>query len=167
LRRSFGFVCEDEIFFAQAFLFFLFCKRYMLMPKKQKYRKWHRGRGGLAGNANSGCSVAFGTYGLKATSAGEITSRQIEAARRAISRSLKRGGKTWIRIFPHKPITRKAAEVPMGAGKGAVDFYVAAVRPGLVLFELGGITEELAREAFRLAGHKLSIQTRFVIREEL
>ncbi|MEI7511666.1 MAG: 50S ribosomal protein L16 [Candidatus Peregrinibacteria bacterium] len=134
----------------------------MLIPKKLKRRKWHRGRGGLAGTAQTGARIAFGAYALKAEVAGEITSRQIEAARRAISRSMKRGGKTWIRIFPHKPVTQKAAEVPMGSGKGSVELYVAAVHPGTVLFEVEGVTEVLAREALRLAGHKLGVKTRFV-----
>ena len=107
---------------------------------------------------------AFGMYGLKAQSAGEITSRQIEAARRAITHEIKRGGKIWIRIFPHRPITRKAAEVPMGSGKGDVAFFAAPTKPGTVLFEMDGVTEAVAREALRLAGNKLPVKTRFCLR---
>lgn len=138
----------------------------MLLPKKQKYRKHHKQRGCLAGNATSGTQIAFGTYGLKATGRGEITSRQIESARRAINRYIKRGGKVWIRVFPHKPITQKAAEVPMGSGKGSVEYYVFPVHPGRILFEIGGVSEEAAREAMRLASHKLSVKTRFATRED-
>lgn len=136
--------------------------RKMLTPKKLKYRKVHRLRGSLNGSATSGCDVAFGTYGLKAQSNGELTSRQIEAARRAIMRSIKRGGKVWIRIFPHKPITRKAAEVPMGGGKGSVEFYVFPVLAGKILFEMEGVTVETAKEAFRLASAKLPVKTKFI-----
>ncbi len=136
----------------------------MLQPKKQKYRKAHRGRGTLKGKAQVGNQVSFGTYGLKAQSAGELTSRQIEAARRAMTRYIKRGGKIWIRIFPHTPVTRKPAEVPMGSGKGSVEFYVARVLPGAILFEMDGVTEEIAREALRLANSKLPIQSKFVTR---
>lgn len=134
----------------------------MLFPKRTKYRKQMRNRGGLKGVATTGARVAFGEFGLKTIERGEITSRQIEAARRTITRYLKRGGKLWIRIFPHKPITQKAAEVPMGAGKGSVEYYVAAVKPGTVLFELEGVTAEQAREAFTLAAHKLPVTTKFV-----
>ena len=134
----------------------------MLQPKKQKYRRLHRARGVLKGKAQTGNKVSFGLYGLKAQSAAEVTSRQIEAARRAMTRYIKRGGKIWIRIFPHTPITRKAAEVPMGSGKGSVEFYVSRVRPGAILFEMEGVTEDLAREAFRLASSKLPVKTKFV-----
>jgi len=134
----------------------------MLIPKKQKYRKVFRRRGSFKGNATSGHQIAFGTYGLKAQSNGELTSRQIEAARRAIMRSVKRGGKVWIRVFPHKPITRKSAEVPMGSGKGSVDFYVSSIHSGKIIFEMEGVSTEQAREAFRLAGAKLPIKTKFV-----
>lgn len=134
----------------------------MLQPKRTKYRKMFRNRGGNSGLAQSGHRIAFGEYGIKALTAGELNSREIEAARRVISRSLNRTGKVWIRIFPHLAVTRKAAEVPMGSGKGSVDFYVARVKPGTVLFEIGGCTEEAAREAIRLAGHKLSVLTKFV-----
>ena len=136
----------------------------MLQPKKQKYRKTHRNRGGFSGKSYTGSLVSFGMYGLKAQSTGELTSRQIEAARRAMTRYVKRGGKIWVRIFPHTPITRKAAEVPMGSGKGSVEFYVSLVKPGRVLFEMEGIEESVAREAFRLADSKLPIKTKFVTR---
>ena len=135
----------------------------MLQPKKQKYRKAHRGRGSFSGKSYAGSEVSFGMYGLKAQSSGELTSRQIEAARRAMTRYVKRGGKIWIRIFPHTPITKKPAEVPMGSGKGSVEYYVCGVKPGRVLFEMDGVTEEIAREAFRLAHSKLPIKTKFVI----
>jgi len=127
-----------------------------------KFRKWHRLRGSFKGNTKGGATLAFGSYGLKAMGTAELTSRQIEAARRAMTRHVKRGGKIWIRIFPHKPITGKSAEVPMGSGKGAVDRYTALVRPGTMLFEMDGVTEELAREAIYLAAQKLPIKTKFV-----
>lgn len=136
----------------------------MLQPKKQKYRKVQRGRGDFKGKSQVGNAVSFGMFGLKAQSTGEITSRQIEAARRAMTRHIKRGGKVWIRIFPHTPITRKAAEVPMGSGKGSVEFYISRVKPGRVLFEMEGVDETIAREAFRLADSKLPIKTKFVVR---
>ena len=136
----------------------------MLQPKKQKYRKSHRRRGAFGGKSYAGSSVSFGMYGLKAQSEAELTSRQIEAARRAMTRYIKRGGKIWIRIFPHQSITRKAAEVPMGSGKGNVEFYVALVKPGRILFEIDGIPEDVAREALRLADSKLPIKTKFVTR---
>lgn len=137
----------------------------MLMPKKMKYRKVHRKRGCLRGIAQNGHTLAFGTYGLKAIGRGEITSRQIEAARRAINRYVKRVGKVWIRIFPHKPVTQKAAEVPMGSGKGSVEYYVFPTLPGKVLFEMEGVSEEVAREALRLASHKLPLKTKFIMKE--
>ena len=137
----------------------------MLIPKKLKRRKVHRGRGGLAGKAQKGTNLSFGSFGLKAVSPGELTSRQIEAARRSISRFLKRAGKLWIRVFPHKPITRKAAETPMGSGKGSVEFYVFPTKAGKVIFEVEGVSEADAREAMRRAGHKLPMKTRFVTRE--
>ncbi len=136
----------------------------MLQPKKQKYRKVHRGRGKFAGKSNVGNNVSFGSFGLKAQTTGELTSRQIEAARRAMTRYVKRGGKIWIRIFPHTPITRKPAEVPMGSGKGSVEFFVSLVKPGRILFEMDGVPEDIAREAFRLADSKLPIKTKFVLR---
>jgi large subunit ribosomal protein L16 len=134
----------------------------MLAPKKQKHRKWFRSRSG--GIATSKASVAFGKFGLKAMDAHWITSRQIEAARRVITRYFKRGGKVWIRIFPDKPMTSKSAEVPMGGGKGAVDHYVAEVKAGTVMFEVDGIPADKAHEALRLAGHKLPIRTKVVAR---
>jgi len=138
----------------------------MLQPKKLKYRRIHRSRSALRGKDYVGTMVSFGLYGLKAQAAGELTSRQIEAARRAMTRYVKRGGKIWIRIFPHTPITRKASEVPMGGGKGSVEFYVARVRPGRVLFEMEGVDESIAREAFRLASSKLPIKTKFITRNK-
>lgn len=136
----------------------------MLMPKRTKYRKLMRGR--LKGLAQRGNQVSFGTFGLQAMESKYITSRQIEAARRAVVRYIRRGGKLWIRVFPHKPVTKRAAETRMGSGKGSVDHYVAPVRPGRMLFEMAGIREDLAREAFRLAAHKLPMKTQFVTREE-
>lgn len=136
----------------------------MLMPKRVKYRKTMRGR--LKGLSHRGNSVQFGTYGLQAMDRVYLTSRQIEAARRAIVRYIRRGGKLWIRIFPDKPVTKRAAETRMGSGKGSVDHWVAAVRPGRVLFEMAGIREDQAREAFRLAGHKLPVKTQFIMRED-
>lgn len=137
----------------------------MLQPNRLKYRKMHRGR--RAGEASRGSTVAFGEFGLQALECGWLTSRQIEAARRAITHYIKRGGKIWIRIFPDKPVTAKPAETRMGSGKGAVDHYVAVVKPGRILFEVGGLREDMAREAMRLAGYKLPIATRFVVREEI
>ena len=134
----------------------------MLMPKRVKYRKPHRGtRGGLAHRGNQ---VAFGEFGLQALEAAWIDSRQIESARRAITGHIKRGGKVWIRIFPHKAVTSKPAETRMGSGKGSPDHWVAVVKPGRVLFEITGVREEVAAEAMRKAGHKLPIKTRFVSR---
>jgi large subunit ribosomal protein L16 len=134
----------------------------MLMPKKTKYRKQMKGV--LRGEATRGADIAFGQYGLKAETGERITSRQIEAARRAMTRYIKRGGKIWIRIFPDVPVTKKPAEVRMGSGKGSVDHYVAKVRAGRVMFEMDGVTPEIAKEAMRLASHKLPVRTRFVIR---
>jgi len=136
----------------------------MLMPKKVKYRKQQRGR--MAGKAWRGSSVAFGDYGLKALTCGWITDRQIEAARVAMTRSIKRGGKVWIRLFPDKPITKKPAETRMGKGKGAPEQWVAVVRPGKVLFEMEGVSKTDAMEAMRLASHKLGLRTKFVSRHE-
>jgi len=136
----------------------------MLMPKRVKYRKQMRGR--MKGRASRGAKVTFGEYGLQAIEPCWMTSRQIEAARRAIVRYLRRGGKVWIRIFPDKPVTAKPAETRMGSGKGSVDHWVAVVKPGRVLFEIAGVTEEQAREALRLAAHKLPIKTQFVSRVE-
>lgn len=136
----------------------------MLMPKRVKYRKMQRGR--LKGKAHRGNQVAFGTYGLQAVEAHYVTSRQLEAARRAIVRYVRRGGKIWIRVFPDKPVTKRAAETRMGSGKGNVDHYVAAVKPGRVVMEIAGVREDLAREAMRLASTKLPMRTQFVVREE-
>jgi large subunit ribosomal protein L16 len=135
----------------------------MLAPKRVKFRKMQKGR--RRGKAQAGNALNFGDFGVKAATAGWITSRQIEAARVAMTRFIKRGGKIWIRIFPDKPITKKPAETRMGKGKGAPEEWVCVVRPGLVLYEIEGVTEETAREAFRLAGHKLPIQTKFLSRE--
>src|SRR5213082_2184918 len=136
----------------------------MLMPKKVKYRKQQRGR--MAGKAWRGSSLAFGDYGLKALECGWITDRQIEAARVAMTRSIKRGGKVWIRLFPDKPITKKPAETRMGKGKGAPEQWVAVIRPGKILFEMEGVDRALARLALYLAAAKLPLKTRFVRREE-
>lgn len=136
----------------------------MLMPKKVKYRKQHKGR--LSGKAQAGTTLAYGEYGLKAIEFGHITARQIEASRIAISRHVKRGGKIFIRIFPDKPITRKPLETRMGHGKGNVEYWVAPVQAGRILFEMEGVDAATAREAFRLAAHKLPVKTRFVQREE-
>ena len=135
----------------------------MLQPKRMKYRKQMRGR--MKGKATRGATVEFGDYGLQALEPAWITARQIEAARRAIVRHVRRRGKYWIRIFPDKPVTAKPAETRMGKGKGAVDRYVAVVKPGRIMFELSGVSEDLAREAMRLASHKLPIKCQFVMRE--
>ncbi|HMM47763.1 MAG TPA: 50S ribosomal protein L16 [Thiobacillaceae bacterium] len=134
----------------------------MLQPARRKFRKEHKGRN--TGLATRGASVSFGDFGLKAVGRGRLTARQIEAARRAMTRHIKRGGRIWIRIFPDKPISRKPAEVRMGSGKGAPEYYVAEIQPGKVLYEMDGVNEELAREAFRLAAAKLPIATTFVTR---
>lgn len=136
----------------------------MLMPKKIKWRKQQRGR--MRGKAYRGSSLSFGSYGMKAMEPGWITSRQIEAARVAITRHIKRGGKLWIRIFPDKPITQKPAETRMGKGKGSPEYWVAVVKPGRILFELEGISFDLAKEAMRLASHKLPIRTKFIASTE-
>src|SRR3954466_5716930 len=135
----------------------------MLVPKKLKYRKPHRGR--TRGLAKGGTEVQFGEYGLQALEPAWITNRQIEAARIAMTRKIKRGGKVWINIFPDKPFTKKPAETRMGSGKGSPEGWVAVVKPGRVMFEMSGVSEELAREAMRLAGHKLPVKTKFVTRE--
>ncbi len=134
----------------------------MLQPKKTKYRKMHKGRN--RGCATSGADVSFGEFGLKTVDRGRITARQIEAARRALTRHVKRGGKVWIRVFPDKPVTKKPVEVRMGKGKGNVEYWVALTQPGKVLYEMAGVTEEVAREAFRLAAAKLPVRTTFVAR---
>ena len=135
----------------------------MLSPKKVKYRKQHKGRS--KGTSYRGSSLEFGGFGLQTVEDGWVTARQIEASRIAISRYIKRGGKVWIRIFPDKVITKKAAETRMGSGKGNPEYWVAPVRPGRVLFEMDGVTKELASEAFRLASHKLPVKTRMLVRE--
>jgi large subunit ribosomal protein L16 len=135
----------------------------MLMPKRTKHRKQMRGR--MRGKAHRGCNVDFGDYGLMALEPAWITSRQIEAARVAMTRRAQRGGKVWIRIFPDKPVTKRGQEMPMGKGKGAPEYYVAVVKPGRVMFEMAGVEPEVAREAMRLAAHKLPIKTQFVARE--
>jgi large subunit ribosomal protein L16 len=136
----------------------------MLMPKKVKYRKQQRGR--MTGKAWRGSSISFGDYGLKVMTCGWLTDRQIEAARIAMTRFIKRGGKVWVRVFPDKPITKKPAETRMGKGKGAPDQWVAVVRPGKILFEMEGVPEDIAQQAMRLAAHKIPMRTRFVVREK-
>ena len=136
----------------------------MLMPKRTKYRKVRKGR--VRGVATAGNYIAFGDYALQAQGQGRITARQIEAARQAMTRYIKRGGKIWIRIFPHISVTRKPQDVKMGSGKGSPEFFVAKVRPGTIMFEMQGVSEEVAREAMRLAAHKLPVKTKFLTREE-
>lgn len=136
----------------------------MLLPKRTKYRKIRKGR--ITGVATSGNYIAFGDYALQAQGHDRITSRQIEASRQAMTRYIKRGGKIWIRIFPHIAVTRKPQDVKMGSGKGSPEFFVAKVSPGTILFEMQGVTEDTAREAMRLAAHKLPVKTKFLIREE-
>ena len=135
----------------------------MMQPKRTKYRKQHKGRN--TGLAQRGSSVAFGEYALKATSRARMTAREIEAARRAMARAVKRGGQIWIRVFPDVPVSKKPLEVRMGAGKGNVEYWIAKVKPGKILFEMEGVDEKTAREAFRLAGAKLSVTTSFVKRQ--
>ncbi len=135
----------------------------MLQPKRVKFRKAHKGR--RRGEAHSGNTVAFGDFGLQALEPAWLTARQIEAARRAITRHVRRGGNIWVCIFPNKPVTKKAAETRMGSGKGAPDHWVAVVKPGRILFEMAGVNEEVAKEAMRLASHKLPIDTKFITRE--
>jgi large subunit ribosomal protein L16 len=136
----------------------------MLLPNRQKHRKVRKGR--IRGVATSGHYIAFGQYALQAQGHERITSRQIEAARQAMTRYIKRGGKIWIRIFPHTPVTRKPQDVKMGSGKGNPEFYVAKVRPGTIMFEMQGVDEATAREAMRLAAHKLPVRTKFLVRED-
>ena len=137
----------------------------MLLPKRVKYRRVHRGK--MRGQSKGGTEIAFGEFGLQATEASWITNRQIEAARIAMTRYMKRGGKVWIQIFPHKPFTAKPLEVRMGSGKGAPEGWVAVVKPGKIMFEIAGVSEEVAREALRLAMHKLPVKCKFVKREEI
>lgn len=134
----------------------------MLEPKKLNYRKPHRNRGAFHGNAQRGATLAFGSIGLKAIRGGEITARQIEAARKALTHSVQRGGKIWIRIFPHTAVTKKAAEVPMGAGKGSLEYFSTVVKRGTMIFEMDGISETAARAALRLAAYKLPVKTKIV-----
>lgn len=136
----------------------------MLLPKRQKHRKVRKGK--IRGVATAGNYIAFGQYALQSQSQERITSRQIEAARQAMTRYIKRGGKIWIRIFPHTPVTRKPQDVKMGSGKGNPEFYVAKVRPGTIMFEMQGVDEATAREAMRLAANKLPVKTKFLVREE-
>ena len=137
----------------------------MLMPKRVKHRKVHRGR--MKGNATRGNTITYGDYAIQATEPGWIKSNQIEAARIAMTRYIKRGGQVWIKIFPDKSVTKKPAETRMGSGKGSPEYWVAVVKPGRVMFELAGVDEETAREAMRLAQHKLPIKTKFIVKEEL
>lgn len=137
----------------------------MLMPKRVKHRKEHRGR--MKGVSKGGNEVTFGEYGLQALEPSWVTNRQIEAARIAMTRYIRRGGKVWIKVFPSKPVTQKPAETRMGSGKGSPEKWVAVVKPGRILFELAGVSEEIAREAMRLAAHKLPIKTKFVVRDEV
>ena len=136
----------------------------MLLPKRTKYRKVRKGK--IRGVATAGNYIAYGDYALQAQGHERITSRQIESARQAMTRYIKRGGKIWIRIFPHIPVTRKPQDVKMGSGKGSPEFFVAKVRPGTIMFEMQGVSEEVAREAMRLAAHKLPVKTKFLMREE-
>ena len=136
----------------------------MLLPKRVKHRKVQRGR--MTGKATRGNTITYGEFGIQATEPSWITSRQIEAARIAMTRYIKRGGKVWIKIFPDKPITQKPAETRMGSGKGSVEYWVAVVKPGRVMFEMDGVAEDVAKEAMRLAGHKLPIKTKFIVKEE-
>lgn len=137
----------------------------MLMPKRQKHRKVRKGR--IRGVATSGDFIAFGDFALQSQGQERVTARQIEAARQAMTRYIKRGGKIWIRVFPHTPVTRKPQDVKMGSGKGNPEFFVAKVRPGTIMFEMQGVSEETAREAMRLASHKLPVKTKFLVRDEV
>lgn len=137
----------------------------MLIPKKVKHRKWHKGRARNIRHATDKIELAFGSYGLKAMTSSWVSARQIEAARRVLTRYTRRGGKIWIRIFADRPVTKKGNEVPMGAGKGAVDHYVSVVKPGTMLFEMDGITEAQAKEALELSGYKMSCRTKFIKKE--
>ena len=133
-----------------------------MSPRKVKHRKWHKGT--FKGKALAGAEINFGKYGLKALGNCWLTARQIEAARRAMTRFIKRGGKIWIRVFPDKPVTQKGEQSTMGSGKGAVDHYVSVIKPGMILFEMDGVTEETAKEALRLASHKLPVKTNFIVK---
>lgn len=135
----------------------------MLLPKKMKHRKHHRGR--LPGDATRGFEINFGSFAIKSLDRGWVSAREIEAARRAMTRYIKRGGQIWIRIFPDKPVTSTSPETPMGSGKGAVDHFVATVKPGTIMFEMDGVPQEAAKEAMRLAAHKLNVKTKFLVKE--
>jgi len=137
----------------------------MLTPKKVKHRKWQKGRRKSKGKETRGTKISFGSFGLKAMEPCRLTSRQIEAARRAMTRHVQRGGKIWIRVFPDRPVTKKGVEVPMGGGKGSVDHYVMVIKPGRIIFEMDGIPEETAKEAMRKAAHKLPIKVKFITRD--
>ncbi len=137
----------------------------MLMPKRVKHRKVHRGK--MRGRTKGGAAIAYGEYGLEALEASWVTSRQIESARIAMTRYMKRGGRVWIKIFPDKPVTKKPAETRMGSGKGSPEYWVAVVKPGRIMFEVAGVAEEIAKEALRLAAHKLPVKTKFVKRNEM
>lgn len=137
----------------------------MLMPKRVKYRRVHRGR--MTGKAHRGNSLTYGDFGLQALEPCWMTANQIEAARRAMTRYIKRGGNIWIKVFPDKPVTQKPAETRMGSGKGSPEYWVAVVKPGRILFEMGGVSEEIAKEAMRLAAHKLPVKTKFIKRDDL
>ncbi|TXG78162.1 50S ribosomal protein L16 [Patescibacteria group bacterium] len=137
----------------------------MLLPKRQKHRKVFKGK--IRGAASKGNEISFGQYALQSQSHERITSRQIESARQAMTRYIKRGGKIWIRIFPHTPVTRKPQDVKMGSGKGNPEFFVAKVKPGTIMFEMQGVSEEIAREAMRLAAHKLPVKTKFLVKEDV
>jgi large subunit ribosomal protein L16 len=138
----------------------------MLVPKKVKHRKWHKGRSRNKGKAGRLLDLAFGSHGLKSTTHHWVSSRQIEAARRVITHYTKRGGKIWIRIFPDKPITQKGEQATMGSGKGAVEYYVAVVKPGTIMFEMDGVSDKVAREALRLASFKLPVKTKIIVKNE-
>ncbi len=137
----------------------------MLMPKRVKFRKWHKGRKRGKGKATTNLELNFGSYGLKAMGHAWVTARQIEAARRTLTHFLKKGGRVWIRIFPDKPVTKKGAEVPMGGGKGAPEFFVAIVQPGTIMFEMEGVSKDKAEEAMRLASFKMPVKTKFVAKK--
>ena len=137
----------------------------MLMPKKLKHRKVSRGK--MGGNATRGTNIDFGQFGLKSLGRGWVSARQIEAARRAMTRYIRRGGEVWIRVFPDKPVTSQPAETGMGGGKGALDHFVAVIKPGQIMFEMSGVPEEVAKEAMRLASHKLSVKSKFITRDEV
>src|SRR3989338_8819325 len=137
----------------------------MLIPKKTKHRKWHKGRRRFSGIETRGTKLAFGAFGLKAQERDWLTARQIEAARRAMTRYVARGGKIWIRVFPDKPVTKKGAETPMGGGKGSVDHYVVPIKPGRILFEMDGVSKDLAQEAMKRAAYKLPLKTKFISKQ--